>query len=84
MARSLRNAFLFEAEKVIIIGTDCPGVNAQILATAFEKLHTFNLILSSAINGGYYLIGLRQTIPELFVNIEWGTAQVFQKTVDIV
>ena len=83
MARSLRNAFLSEAEKVIIIGTDSPGVNAQILATAFEKLHAFDLVLSPTINGGYYLIGLRQPIPELFVNIEWGTAQVFQKTVDI-
>ncbi|MDZ8136977.1 MAG: TIGR04282 family arsenosugar biosynthesis glycosyltransferase [Nostoc sp. DedQUE04] len=83
MARSLCDAFQSGAEKVIIIGTDCPGVNAQILATAFEKLNAFDLVLGPAIDGGYYLIGLRQPIPELFVNIEWGTAQVFQKTVDI-
>jgi len=83
MARSLFDAFQSGAEKVIIIGTDCPGVNAQILATAFEKLHAFDVVIGPAIDGGYYLIGLRQSIPELFVNIEWGTAQVFQKTVDI-
>ncbi|MBC6430470.1 glycosyltransferase [Nostoc sp. HG1] len=83
MARSLFEAFESDATKVIIIGTDCPGVNAQILATAFEKLYTSDLVLGPAIDGGYYLIGLRQPIPELFVNIEWGTAQVFQKTVDI-
>lgn len=83
MARSLRNAFLSEAEKVIIIGTDSPGVNAQILAIAFEKLHVFDLVLSTVIDGGYYLISWRKPIPELFVNIEWGTAQVFHKTVDI-
>jgi uncharacterized protein len=83
MARSLFEAFQSGAEQVIIIGTDCPGVNAQILATAFENLHTFDLVLGPAIDGGYYLIGLRQLIPELFFNIEWGTAQVFQKTVDI-
>lgn len=83
MARSLFESFQSGAEKVIIIGTDCPGVNTQILATAFEKLHDFDVVLGPAIDGGYYLIGLRQTIPELFVNIEWGTAQVFQKTVDI-
>lgn len=58
-------------------------MNAQILATAFEKLHAFDLVLGPAIDAGYYLIGLRQPISELFVNIEWGTAQVFQKTVDI-
>ncbi len=83
MDRSLGNAFQSGAENVIIIGTDCPGVNAQILGTAFENLHAFDLVLGPAIDGGYYLIGLRQPIPELFVNIEWGTAQVFQKTVDI-
>ena len=83
MARSLFDAFQSGAEQVIIIGTDCPGVNPQILATAFEKLHAFDLVLGPAIDGGYYLIGLCQPIPELFVNIEWGTAQVFQKTVDI-
>jgi uncharacterized protein len=83
MARSLFDAFQSGAEKVIIIGTDCPGVNAQILATAFEKLYAFDLVLGPAIDGGYYLLGLRKPIPELFVNIEWGTAQVFQKTVDI-
>ncbi|MEH1851738.1 MAG: TIGR04282 family arsenosugar biosynthesis glycosyltransferase [Nostoc sp.] len=83
MARSLFEAFQSGMEQVIIIGTDCPGVNAQILATAFEKLHAFDLVLGPAIDGGYYLIGLRRPILELFVNIDWGTAQVFQKTVDI-
>ena len=83
MARSLFDAFQSGAESVIIIGTDCPGVNAQILGTAFENLHTFDLVLGPAIDGGYYLIGLRQPIPELFVNIDWGTDQVWQNTVDI-
>ncbi|MEH1827412.1 MAG: TIGR04282 family arsenosugar biosynthesis glycosyltransferase [Nostoc sp.] len=83
MARSLFEAFQSGAENVIIIGTDCPGVNAQILATAFEKLQAFDLVLGPAIDGGYYLIGLRQPILGLFVNIDWGTDRVFQKTVDI-
>ncbi|MEH1791718.1 TIGR04282 family arsenosugar biosynthesis glycosyltransferase [Nostoc sp.] len=83
MARSLFDAFESGADKIIIIGTDCPGVNAQILTTAFEKLHSFDLVLGPALDGGYYLIGLCQPIPELFANIEWGTAQVFQKTLEI-
>ncbi|MEH2263112.1 TIGR04282 family arsenosugar biosynthesis glycosyltransferase [Nostoc sp.] len=83
MARSLFDAFESGADKVIIIGTDCPGVNAQILITAFEKLHSFDLVLGPALDGGYYLIGLCQPIPELFANIKWGTAQVFQKTLEI-
>ncbi|MEA5504223.1 TIGR04282 family arsenosugar biosynthesis glycosyltransferase [Halotia wernerae UHCC 0503] len=83
MARSLFDAFESGREQVIIIGTDCPEVNSQILTEAFEQLHTCDLVLGPAIDGGYYLIGLRRLIPELFVNIDWGTSQVLQQTVDI-
>lgn len=83
LVRSLANAFQNSAEYVIIIGTDCPGVNEQILATAFKQLQIFDLVLGPAIDGGYYLIGLRQVIPELFSHIAWGTAQVYQQTLEI-
>jgi uncharacterized protein len=81
--RSLVNAFNQKAEQVIIIGIDCPGVNAPILATAFAKLRHSHLVLGPALDGGYYLIGLQKPIPELFTNINWGTAQVLAETVDI-
>lgn len=83
MGRSLFDAFERGAEQVIIIGSDCPGVNCQILATAFEQLQVFDLVLGPAVDGGYYLIGLQRPIPALFLNIEWGSTQVFQRTVDI-
>lgn len=83
MERSLVNAFNQTAKQVIIIGTDCPDLNSQILLTAFEKLQVFNLVLGSAMDGGYYLIGLQKATAELFTNIHWGTAQVFARTVEI-
>ncbi|BAY12822.1 TIGR04282 family arsenosugar biosynthesis glycosyltransferase [Calothrix sp. NIES-2098] len=83
MRRSLFDAFQSGMEQVIIIGTDCPEVNSQLLGSAFEQLHTCDLVLGPAVDGGYYLIGLRQLIPELFANIDWGTPQVLQQTVDI-
>ncbi|RCJ30053.1 hypothetical protein A6770_21415 [Nostoc minutum NIES-26] len=83
MRRSLFDAFQSGMEQVVIIGTDCPSVNSQILTKAFEQLHSFDLVLGPAIDGGYYLIGLRRLIPELFANIDWGTSQVLQQTVDI-
>lgn len=80
---ALQDAFHDGAERVVIIGSDCPDLSSQILTTAFEQLQFSNIVLGPAIDGGYYLIGLQQPIPDLFVNIEWGTAQVFQKTVNI-
>ncbi|MCC5634265.1 TIGR04282 family arsenosugar biosynthesis glycosyltransferase [Nostoc sp. CHAB 5844] len=83
MERSLFDAFQKNAEYVIIIGTDCPGLTSQILATAFQQLQTVDLVLGPAIDGGYYLIGLRRLIPKLFANIDWGTSLVLQQTVAI-
>jgi rSAM/selenodomain-associated transferase 1 len=83
MERSLADTFQKSAEQVIIIGTDCPKLTSQILTTAFQQLQTVDLVLGPAIDGGYYLIGLRRPIPELFANIDWGTSQVLQQTVAI-
>jgi uncharacterized protein len=69
--------------KTIIIGTDCPGIDTLLLTTAFAHLDEVDLVLGPALDGGYYLIGLRRFIPELFKNINWGTSQVLQQTIDI-
>ncbi|BAY88583.1 hypothetical protein NIES3275_05610 [Microchaete diplosiphon NIES-3275] len=83
MMRSLADAVASGKQQIIIIGIDCPGVNSQLLAMAFEQLDNFDMVLGPAMDGGYYLIGLRQSIPQLFANIDWGTSQVFSQTLDI-
>jgi uncharacterized protein len=87
MMRSLSDSFHAGAKKTIIIGTDCPGIDSQLLHTAFAHLDNFDLVLGPAIDGGYYLIGLQHSVREvfakLFQNIDWGTSQVFQQTVNI-
>ncbi len=83
MARSHQTAFEAGIDQVVIIGTDCPGLNAQLMAQAFHQLLTHDLVLGPAIDGGYYLIGLRRFIPELFSGISWGTADVLHQTVNI-
>jgi uncharacterized protein len=83
MNRAISECFNNGAKKVVVIGTDCPGIDAQLLATAFQHLDHSNLVLGPALDGGYYLIGLRWLAPELFQNIQWGTSKVWQQTMDI-
>lgn len=84
MARSLSLAFQAGTDCAVIIGTDCPGLSAPLLAKAFDLLHlSYELVLGPAVDGGYYLLGLRYFIPELFVGINWGTAEVLQQTMTI-
>jgi rSAM/selenodomain-associated transferase 2/rSAM/selenodomain-associated transferase 1 len=78
-----QTAFAADMERVIIIGTDCPGLDADRLTQAFQALQDHDLVLGDATDGGYYLIGLRRSLPELFKGIDWGTSAVRQQTVAI-
>ncbi len=80
----MHNAFgamLRRSSAGIIIGTDCPELSAGILHSAFEALRTHDLVLGPATDGGYYLIGLRRPVPDLFTGMAWSTGAVRAETV---
>ncbi len=83
MMRSIEGAFQAGIDRVVLIGTDCPGLDAELLGKAFHQLRTHDLVLGPAIDGGYYAIGMRYFIPELFVDISWSTERVLRQTVEI-
>lgn len=80
MASAFQVSFEAGMNRVVLIGTDCPDLNAQLLTQAFQSLEQHDLVLGPAEDGGYYLIGLRRLIPELFMGISWSTAEVLQQT----
>ena len=80
MTAAFQNSFDLGVDKAAIIGTDCPDLKAEIMAQAFDELSDRDLVLGQAKDGGYYLIGLRRLIPELFGGINWGTSEVFTST----
>jgi rSAM/selenodomain-associated transferase 1 len=68
--------------RVAIIGTDCPRLDGETVTRAFAELDTHDVVVGPAIDGGYYLIGLRAPAPALFGGVHWGTGRVFDETVD--
>jgi rSAM/selenodomain-associated transferase 1 len=80
MTAAFQKSFNSGVDKAVIIGTDCPGLKAEIIAQAFDKLSQHDLVLGPAKDGGYYLIGLGRSIPELFRGINWGSSEVFAAT----
>ena len=83
MALAFKESFSAGMTGVVIIGTDCPDLNAQLMVKAFHALEQNDLVLGPALDGGYYLIGLRRLIPELFTGISWSTAEVLEQTIRI-
>ncbi len=80
---AFQTAFAQGASSAIAIGTDCPAITSELLTIAFDQLNQHDLTIGSALDGGYYLIGLRRCIPELFRGITWSTDVVFQQTLTI-
>jgi hypothetical protein len=76
MSRASQAAFTQGVRKLAMIGTDCPALTAEILARAFLRLATTDLVLGPAFDGGYYLIGLKRPAPKLFQDIPWGSERV--------
>ncbi|XP_070557889.1 uncharacterized protein [Ptychodera flava] len=84
MSSAFRNSFQQGAENVLIIGSDIPGINRDLLREAFTTLQDSatkdNLLLGPALDGGYYLIGLNQInsskLENLLQGIDWGTEKV--------
>lgn len=83
MAHGFQTAFIDQVERVVTIGTDCPDLDAPRMAHAFSALCQHDMVLGPATDGGYYLIGLRRFVPELFVGVAWGTETVFEQTLAI-
>ena len=82
MRNAFETAFHEEKNHIIMIGTDCPFLTVDILIQGFKALEDHAVVLGPAKDGGYYLIGLNHYIPELFQDIPWGSANVFQKTIN--
>jgi rSAM/selenodomain-associated transferase 2/rSAM/selenodomain-associated transferase 1 len=80
MARAFRRGFREGMEKVVLVGTDCPGLSGNLAERAFALLDESDAALGPAKDGGYYLIGLRRPAEELFREIPWGTGDVLAKT----
>lgn len=68
-------------KRVIIIGSDCFELKTTDIDIAFKLLNDKGAMIGPAKDGGYYLLGLRQELPDLFKNIPWSTHEVLKKTV---
>ncbi len=77
---SFDDAFADGAQRVVVIGSDCPRVTAQDVTDAGESLRRHDVVLGPATDGGYWLVGLRSPQPALFHNIQWSTDTVLHET----
>jgi rSAM/selenodomain-associated transferase 1 len=82
MSASFRKIFSKDFSKAVIIGTDVPDINSNLINAAAAKLDEHDIVIGPSYDGGYYLLGMKRLLPEIFKDIEWSTSLVLQKTLD--
>ncbi len=83
MRRTFEEHFSTGAERLVIVGSDCPSNGWKNMQEAFRALENTDCVLGPASDGGYYLIGLSRAGAEtqpLFEGIDWGGSDVFEQT----
>jgi hypothetical protein len=73
-------AFRLQARRVVVLGSDSPTLPLEIVDDAFEELARTDVTLGPAADGGYYLLGCRLFLPDLFRGISWGSELVLRQT----
>ena len=82
----LHHAFRWTYERgyrrTIVIGSDSPHIDRDIVARAREALDEADVVLGPADDGGYYLMALRRP-HDVFRGIPMSTSQVMQMTIEL-
>lgn len=70
------------ADRVLIVGTDSPTLPDAWLERAWQWLAEVPVVIGPADDGGYYLIGCRRNVGDLWSGISWGGPDVLHQTLD--
>ncbi len=68
--------------KVLIIGSDCPDINPEIISEAFASLDEHDFCIGPTEDQGYYLLGMKEMQSFPFEGISWSTEKVLSQTKD--
>ncbi len=82
MHNAFNEAFSNGYKKVIIIGSDLLDLKPKHIEKAFNKLDNHDTVIGPALDGGYYLLGMKTLNFQIFKNKKWGTSTVLSDTME--
>lgn len=83
MANAFADIFSAGYAQAVIIGTDCFELQASHLQAAFAQIADAknDFVIGPALDGGYYLLAMRQLFAPIFVDKTWSSPTVLADTV---
>ena len=73
---------LEQAPAAIAIGADSPLLTPAHLGSAITALKDSDAVIGPCLDGGFYLLGLRECPPGLLVNIPWSSRKTASAVID--
>ena len=85
MNNAIENLLKKGYDAVILTGCDIPSMTVSIIENGFRALEHEDIVIAPTKDGGYYLIGCKDSIKEIFSpHISWGEKSVFTQTTQLV
>lgn len=80
MQQAFATVFAAGYRQACIIGSDCYELTTETIEQAFVSLDDNDAVIGPARDGGYYLLGLKKMMGEIFENKPWGSGSVYRDT----
>ena len=81
-ARMTRAFRRFPHRRVILIGSDIPGISAADIRQGLRKLRGCDAVFGQAMDGGYWLVGMAGRRPASpFDNVRWSSSRALGDTI---
>lgn len=81
MYRAIKKVTELGYESVILTGTDLPMMTKAHLESGFAVLEEKDIAIGPTSDGGYYLIGMKKPVRDVFRVEGYGSPSVFENTV---
>ncbi|MGM0366294.1 MAG: TIGR04282 family arsenosugar biosynthesis glycosyltransferase [Actinomycetota bacterium] len=82
-SQRLLNAFkenLSGNKPVVVIGSDSPSLPPDLIYAAFKALEKHKIVIGPAIDGGFYLLGLKEFYTRIFDQVRWSSKNTLSDT----
>jgi len=85
MAAGFAHCFAEGIDRVMLVGSDIPALDASMLAAAARAQIAHDVVLTPTSDGGYCLIALRRDRyrPEIFAEVPWSSGRVLAATLQL-
>ena len=82
MLHAFREVFKAGYHRAALVGADIPDLSSTIILKAFALLSLDDIVYGPAVDGGYYLVGMRKLIKEIFEDVPWSSDQTLNRSIE--